>query len=81
MHGHTKDKKSIQSSSVMLNTVYYKGEKFRPIFRAIIRPVFQNPCKKMYKLFIKPSVREREDSFFTLKYKTSQKCVWLLEIM
>jgi len=44
--------KCIRRSSVIQNTAYYKRDSFRPIFRAIVRPVQQNPTQQLCKLSI-----------------------------
>ena len=36
----------------MQNTAYYKRDSFRPIFRAIVRPVHHNPKEQLCKLSI-----------------------------
>jgi len=36
----------------MHNTVNYKRDWFRPIFRATVKSVYQNPPKQLYKLSI-----------------------------
>jgi len=61
--------KYIGRSSFTHNTVYYKRDYFRPI----VRPGYQNPPKKLYKLSI--NLRERDlflhtdvQNFVTMHY-------------